>query len=156
VADLQSHSISVAVFRPQIAPNVGNIARTCVAAGARLHLIRPYGFVLDDKQLKRSSMDYWPRLMLTQHDDEAAFFKAFNPKQCWFFDSEARHDLFDVPFLDGDVLCMGSETRGIDPAILKLHDDRTVRIPQAKGERCMNLATSTGIALYVALAKIRR
>ena len=148
---LAPHSFSLALFHPQIAPNVGNIARTCVASGTPLHLIRPLGFVLDDKQLRRSAMDYWPRLRLTVHDDADAFFKVIDVGRCWFFDSDAKHSLFDVRFSAGDVLCMGSETRGIDPAVLLRHADRTVAIPQAPGERCMNLATSSGIALYHAL-----
>jgi tRNA (cytidine/uridine-2'-O-)-methyltransferase len=74
--DLAPHHLKIALIRPQIAPNTGNIARLCVATGTELHLARPLGFVLSDKELKRSAMDYWPRLKLTLHDDEAALFKA--------------------------------------------------------------------------------
>ena len=72
--DLPPHNLKIALIRPQIAPNTGNIARLCVATGTELHLARPLGFVLSDKELKRSAMDYWPRLKLTVHDDDAALF----------------------------------------------------------------------------------
>ena len=75
IATLRPHRLQIALFQPQIAPNTGNIGRLCVAAGAALHLVRPMGFVLSDRQLKRSAMDYWPRLRLTVHDDNEAFFK---------------------------------------------------------------------------------
>ena len=156
MSDLTAHSIQLAVFHPQIAPNVGNIARTCVATSTPLHLIRPLGFVLDDKQIRRSAMDYWPRLRLTVHDDDAAFFAMFSPDRCWFFDSEGTLDLFETPFEADSILCMGSETRGIDPELLKQVTHRTVRIPQSPGERCLNLATSAGVALYLAIDRVTR
>ena len=83
--NLPTHRFSIALMHPQIAPNTGNIGRLCVATATKLHLIRPFGFVLSDRNLKRSAMDYWDRLQLTIHDDEAAFFTAIDPARCWFF-----------------------------------------------------------------------
>src|SRR5450755_1155411 len=87
---LGQHRLSIALMQPQIAPNTGNIARLCVATGTHLHLVRPLGFVLSDRNLKRSAMDYWDRLQLSIHDDDLAFerFAADQPGQRWFFTSK--------------------------------------------------------------------
>src|SRR6476620_11947454 len=81
--DLPSHHLSVALLQPQIAPNTGNVARLCVATGTELHLARPLGFVLSDRELRRSAMDYWPRLRLTVHDDTPALLAASTPDTRW-------------------------------------------------------------------------
>ena len=149
--DLPPHHLSIALMQPQIAPNTGNIARLCVATGTDLHLVCPLGFVLSDHRLRRSAMDYWPRLRLTMHDSNEAFMQSMAERRLWFFDSGARQGLWQVRFADGDVLVFGSETRGIDPSILGACPERTARLPQLAGERCLNLATAAGAALYEAL-----
>ena len=149
--ELAPHRFQLALLQPQIAPNTGNVARLCVATGTPLHLVRPLGFVLDDKQLRRSAMDYWPRLKLTVHDDTDAFMRHVAPDRFWLFDSEGQVDLWDAGFTDGDWLIFGSEMRGIAPHLLQQCAQRTVRIPQVVGERCLNLSTAAGIALYEAL-----
>jgi tRNA (cytidine/uridine-2'-O-)-methyltransferase len=154
--DLAPHQLKVAILQPQIAPNTGNVARLCVATGTALHLVRPMGFVLDDRQLRRSAMDYWPRLKLTVHDDDEAFFRAVGGGQLWLFSTAGGRSLWDADFRDDDWLVFGSETRGIDRAILAAHPGRTVRIPQAPGERCLNLSTAAGIALYEALRHLSK
>jgi tRNA (cytidine/uridine-2'-O-)-methyltransferase len=153
---LPPHRLKVAVLQPQIAPNTGNIARLCVATGSELHLVRPMAFVLSDRELKRSAMDYWPRLKLTVHDDDDAFFRAVEQSGggLWLFSSKADRSFWHADYRDGDWLVFGSETRGIDRAILDAHPGRSVRIPQAEGERCLNLATAAGIGLYHALRVI--
>ena len=115
MSHLKPHRLSVALLQPQIAPNTGNIARLCVAAGVHLHLVRPMGFVLSDHNLRRSAMDYWPRLKLTVHDDTAAFLAAAADGRRWLFSSKGGRSLWDADFRDGDYLVFGSETRGIDP-----------------------------------------
>lgn len=154
--DLKHHRLELAIFQPQIAPNVGNIGRLCVATGTHLHMVRPMGFVLSDSALKRAGLDYWPRLKLTLHDDTDAFLAAMHDRSLWWFDSVGKRSLFDAPIADGDVLCLGSETRGLDPRLLDSFKSRVVRIPQAPGERCLNLSTSAGIVLYHALAGLAR
>jgi tRNA (cytidine/uridine-2'-O-)-methyltransferase len=151
---LRPHALQLALLQPQIAPNTGNIARLCVATGTALHLVRPLGFVLSDRNLRRSAMDYWPRLKLTVHDDTPAFLQAMGASRIWLFSSKGKRGLWSAPFADGDVLAFGSETSGIDEALLAQHPDRTVRIGQAPGERCLNLSTACGIALYEALRQI--
>jgi len=152
--ELQPHGLSVALFQPQIAPNTGNIARLCVATGCDLHLVRPLGFVLDDRQLKRSAMDYWPRLKYTVHDDIAQFFSSLGNRRFWLLDSSGTQSHFTADFVSGDVLIFGSETKGIDPRLLHAHSAKTLRIPQVNGERCLNLSTSVGIVVYEAIRKI--
>ena len=151
------HRLNLALIHPQIAPNTGNVARSCVATGTHLHLVRPFGFVLSDKNLRRSAMDYWDRLKLTLHDDDASFFRAVEQSGENFrlFSSKAEKSLWDARFAPTDWLIFGSETVGIPRDFLSAHADRTVRIPQISGERCLNLSTAVGIALYEALRQIR-
>src|SRR5438046_4327558 len=101
--DLHPNALSIALVHPQIAPNTGNVARLCVASGCDLHLVRPLGFVLSDRALRRSAMDYWKRLRLTVHDDDSAFFSAVSGRRLWYFDSAAAECLWDAEFRDGDV-----------------------------------------------------
>jgi tRNA (cytidine/uridine-2'-O-)-methyltransferase len=154
-ADLRPHRLRVALVHPQIAPNTGNVGRLCVATGTELHLVRPLGFVLSDRELKRSAMDYWPRLKLTVHDDLAAFEAAMGDARLWLFTSKATRNHWDAEFTDGDCLVFGSETSGLPASFVKRHADRAVRIPQAPGERCLNLSTAVGIGLYEALRRSR-
>src|ERR1700733_5674343 len=107
--NLAPHHLKIALLQPQIAPNTGNIARLCVATGTPLHLVRPMGFVLSDRNLKRSAMDYWDRLKLTVHDDDAAFFSAIDRARCWFFTSKSERSFWGANFVDGDCLVFGSE-----------------------------------------------
>jgi tRNA (cytidine/uridine-2'-O-)-methyltransferase len=144
----------VALLQPQIAPNTGNIGRLCVATGTELHLVRPLGFVLGDRQLRRSAMDYWPRLRLVVHDDTEALFRAVGGDPIWLLSSKGERSVWDAEFEDGDWLIFGSETHGIEESILARHPTRTLRIPQASEERCLNLSTAAGAALYEALRQV--
>ena len=149
---LVEHQLSIAVLQPQIAPNTGNIARLCVATKTALHLVRPMGFVLADRELKRSAMDYWPRLNLTVHDDDSAFFIAMQQKilqkKFWLFTSKSERSFWEVKPSADDCLIFGSETAGLSEALLKQYPQQTICIPQTPGERCLNLSTAVGIGLY--------
>jgi tRNA (cytidine/uridine-2'-O-)-methyltransferase len=148
---LLPHRLKIALLQPQIAPNTGNIGRLCVTTGSELHLVRPLGFVLSDRELKRSAMDYWPRLKLTVHDDTESFFRIVGTAGFWLFSSKGNRSLWDADFRDGDFLIFGSETHGIEESLRERHAERCVSIPQAPGERCLNLSTAAGIGLYEAL-----
>ena len=150
---LPSHSLKIVLISPQIAPNTGNIARLCVATGTELHLVRPLGFVLSDKQLRRSAMDYWPRLKLTVHDDLPSFLKSLGDAEPWLITSRGQVGLWETPFRDGDYLIFGNESAGLPEELHTRWPDRRVRIPQAANERCLNLSTAAGIALYEAIRK---
>ncbi len=155
MSDLATHHLRIALIHPQIAPNTGNIARLCVATGTELHLVRPLGFVLSDRELKRSAMDYWERLKLTVHDDLDAFTRAVDLEQAWFFSSKATTSLWDASFRDRDMLVFGNETHGLPSELTARHPNKMLRIPQAPHERCLNLSTAAGIALYEALRQIQ-
>ena len=151
---LPQHRLKVALIRPQIPQNTGNVARSCVATGTALHVAGPCGFALDDRRAVRSGLDYWPRLNLTRHESEAAFWQAVGGERAWLFDSSGDVSLFDAHFADGDWLVFGSETHGLPAATLAAHEGRVVALPQAAGERCLNLATSVGVGLYAALGRL--
>src|SRR5437764_6687778 len=109
VLDLPPHHLSIAVLQPQIAPNTGNIARLCVATGTDLHLVRPLGFILSDKQLRRSAMDYWPRLKLTIHESTESFFASTRDRCLWLFASSGAKSLWDATCRDGDRQVFGTD-----------------------------------------------
>lgn len=151
---LSAHHLRLALIHPQIAPNTGNVARLCVASGTELHLVRPLGFVLSDRELKRSAMDYWPRLKLTVHDDLDAFEGFLGHEPRWLFSTKATLSFWEAEFRDGDYLVFGNETQGLPARMLERDKSRVVRIPQARDERCLNLSTAAGIGLYAALQKV--
>jgi tRNA (cytidine/uridine-2'-O-)-methyltransferase len=152
--DLRAHQLKIALLQPQIAPNTGNIARLCVATGTELHLVRPLGFVLSDRELRRSAMDYWPRLKLTVHDDTETFLRFAIDARMWMFSTRGQRTHWSADFHAGDWLIFGSETKGIDDPLLARDPDSVLRIPQAANERCLNLSTAAGIALYEALRQL--
>src|ERR1700753_3998363 len=98
------HGLSIALIHPQIAPNTGNIARLCVATGTELHLVRPLGFILSDRELKRSAMDYWPRLKLPVHDDLDAFLQVAGNNRLWLLTSKSETPLWSADFQSADWL----------------------------------------------------
>jgi tRNA (cytidine/uridine-2'-O-)-methyltransferase len=149
---LPPHRLKLVLMHPQIAPNTGNIARLCVASGTELHLVRPLGFVLSDRELKRSAMDYWERLRLAVHDDQESFFcAAGDAARMWYFSTKARIPLWQAEFGPEDWLVFGSETSGLPAPVLDRDPARCLQIPQVPGERCLNLATAAAIGLYEAL-----
>ena len=152
--NLAPHSLKVALVHPQIAPNTGNIARLCVATGTELHLVRPMGFVLDDKEIRRSAMDYWSRLRLRVHDDLNEFLHFVGDGRMWMFSTKGTRSHWDAGYHDGDWLVFGSETHGLPSTLLARDGQLVVRIPQAPDERCLNLATAAGIGLYEALRHV--
>jgi tRNA (cytidine/uridine-2'-O-)-methyltransferase len=100
-------------------------------------------------------MDYWPRLKLTVHDDDAAFFQAMSATRLWFLTSKSSSGIWDARFADGDCLVLGSETHGLPESLVHQHQECAIRIPQSEGERCLNLSTAAGIALFEALRQIQ-
>src|SRR5262245_30086662 len=127
---LRQHRFRVALLQPQIAPNTGNIARLCVASGTELHLVRPLGFILSDRNLRRSAMDYWHKLKLTVHDGTEEFFRVVGSGRFWLFSTKGTASIWEADFRDGDWLIFGSETGGIAEALLERYRSRVVRIPQ--------------------------
>ena len=151
---LAPHRLAVALVEPKIAPNVGNIARLCVTAGAGLHLVRPLGFLLSDAKLRRSAMDYWHRLRLTVHDDLSTFEAATAGQRLWLCENGEGRSLWQAEFEHGDVLVFGSETAGLPADFIARHAGRLVHAPQVEGERCLNVSTAAGVVLYEALRQL--
>ncbi len=142
----------VALLEPEIAGNVGNIARTCVAVGAELHLIRPYGFRLTDEAVRRAGMDYWEDTKLVQHASFGAFqrvfVRAFETGRVFAFTTKARGYHSSVSYQAGDVLLFGPESRGLPESVRQ--SCVQVRIPMQQGARSLNLAVSVGVGVYEA------
>ena len=151
---LPAHTLRIALVEPDIPQNTGNIARLCAVTGTGLHLIRPLGFFISDARLRRSGMDYLRDLHPVVHDDLAAF-QAVLDGNFWLFSAHGRCDLWDVPFSDRDFLVFGSETAGLPASWLDNCPERTVKIPMRPEQRCLNVSTAAGVALYEALRQLR-
>ncbi|MBE2205300.1 MAG: tRNA (cytidine(34)-2'-O)-methyltransferase [Chthoniobacterales bacterium] len=147
--------LHVVLIEPEIPPNTGNIARLCLAAGARLHLVGPLGFSLEEKALRRAGMDYWTRCDIRQW---ASFedLQADDPGARYFFlTTKSKRSYWDEGYADGDYLVFGRETRGLPESLLEKNADRCRSIPMTAEARSLNLATAAGIVLYEALRQIR-
>ena len=142
--------LNIVLVEPQIPENTGNIARTCAVTGARLHLVRPLGFEVTDKHLKRAGLDYWHLLDITYYDDLADFF-AKNSGPFFYFTSKGRHRHTDMTYPDGSYLVFGREDAGLPERLLFENPDHCVRMPMRKGVRCLNLSNSVAIGVYEAL-----
>ena len=142
----------VALLEPEIAGNVGNAARTCLAAGARLHLIRPLGFRLGDAQLRRAGMDYWDEAEVTLHASYSSFAEVFGPSfvrgRVFALSTKAEASYAEAGFEPDDVLLFGPESRGLPSAVRAVA--RPLRVPMRPGARSLNLAVSVGVVLYEA------
>lgn len=142
--------LNIVLVEPQIPENTGNIARTCAVTGARLHLVRPLGFEVTDKHLKRAGLDYWHLLDITCYDNLDDFF-AKNSGPFFYFTSKGRHRHTDVYYPDGSYLVFGREDAGLPERLLFENPDHCVRMPMRKGVRCLNLSNSVAIGVYEAL-----
>lgn len=143
--------LNIVLVEPEIPQNTGNIARTCAATGARLHLVRPMGFEVDDKKLKRAGLDYWYLLDITYYDNLEDFF-AKNPEgNFYYFSTKAQHRYSDIQYPDKAYLVFGKETRGLPEWLLMKNRDTTVRIPMLSDARSLNLSNSVAIAVYETL-----
>ncbi len=142
-------SLHIVLFEPEIPQNTGNIARTCAAIGATLHLVHPLGYSLDEKHLKRAGLDYWHLLTLVEHKSVDAFMQEHNDDNLVFFTTKA-HQLYSELAYPGDdiYLIFGKESRGISEHILIGHESRCVRIPMLKEARSLNLSNTVAIAAY--------
>jgi tRNA (cytidine/uridine-2'-O-)-methyltransferase len=152
----QQPELHVVLVQPEIPPNTGSIARLCAATGTRLHLVRPLGFSLDDRYLKRAGLDYWPHVDLHVHDDWDAFLARAQPLQPLCFSARASAPYTGAPLADDAprFLVFGGETRGLPDAILAAHRDSTYRIPIFSPHvRSLNLSNAVAIVVYEALRR---
>ena len=142
--------LNIVLVEPQIPQNTGNVARTCAVTGARLHLVGPMGFTIDDKGLERAGLDYWPQLDITYYQGLSDFL-ATNPGPFYYFSSKAPHRHTDISYPDGAYLVFGREDAGLPEELLAATPDSCVRIPMRRGERCLNLSNSVAVGVYEAL-----
>jgi tRNA (cytidine/uridine-2'-O-)-methyltransferase len=145
---MSAAGLHLALFEPEIPPNTGNIARTCAAVGAVLHLIGPLGFSLHDRYLKRAGLDYWPLVDLRLHEDLEAFMRdcAGLPLYCVTKKAGRAHTQPDYP--DRACFLLGKETVGLPEAVLDLNRERCIRIPMRSGARSLNLSNAAAIVIY--------
>jgi len=143
--------VNIVLYRPEIPQNTGNIARTCASTGSVLHLIRPMGFEIDDKKLKRAGLDYWHSLDIRYHDGFEAFLRAENPARVWLLTTKASQLYTDADFTPGDFLVFGRETAGLPEELHKLYPDTRLRVPMTPENRSLNLANAVALVLYEAL-----
>lgn len=142
--------INIVMVEPEIPQNTGNVARTCAATGARLHIVRPMGFNIDDKKLKRAGLDYWHYLDITYYDNLEDFFSK-NDGAFFYFTTKGRKAHSDVSYPDNCYLLFGKETKGLPEELLIKNPERCVRIPMQGEIRSLNLSNSVAIAVYEAL-----
>ena len=144
--------IHVVLVEPEIPQNTGNIARTCSATGAALHLVRPLGFEIDDRKLKRAGLDYWNTLEITLYDSLADFMARHENDNLWFFTTKASRIYTESDAGEGEVyLVFGKETKGLPEELTLSHYERSVRIPMLADKRSLNLSNSAAIAVYEVL-----
>ena len=144
----------IVLIEPEIPGNTGNIARLCAATGMKLHLVRPLGFSVEDKYLKRAGLDYWHLVDITYHDSFAALWETYQDKPFYFFSTKAPRAYTEAQFTDDDFLVFGKETAGIPKELLKTHWASCLRIPMMSASRSLNLSNAVAVASYEALRQI--
>jgi len=147
-------SFHVVLHQPEIPDNAGNVGRTCVALGAKLWMVRPLGFRLDDRHLRRAGLDYWQHLDWEAVDDWAALLDRLSGRRFWFLSKRAERAYTDADFSRGDALVFGGESRGLPEAILAPWPDRCLRIPMAAEARSLNLAVSVAVVGFEAMRQL--
>ena len=139
------------LYQPEIPPNTGNIIRLCANSGARLHLIRPLGFELEDSKLRRAGLDYHEFATVREYDNLAAFYKAVAPARVFAFSTRGHRAYNDVAYASGDAFLFGPETRGLPAAVLaSVPAERRLRIPMLPGNRSLNLSNAAAVVIYEA------
>lgn len=143
--------LNIVLVEPQIPQNTGNIARTCAATGAKLHLVEPMGFRVDDKKLKRAGLDYWHLLDITYYESLDDFFKKNKDGHFFYFTTKGRHIHSDVTYPDNAYLVFGREDAGLPEKLLKANEQSCVRLPMRDEARSLNLSNTVAIGVYEVL-----
>ena len=143
--------LNIVMVEPEIPQNTGNVARTCAATGARLHIVKPMGFTIDDKKLKRAGLDYWHYLDITYYESLDEFLEINKDAHLFYFTTKAQKAHSDVAFPENSFLLFGKETKGLPEELLIKNPERCVRIPMRDTIRSLNLSNSVAIAVYEVL-----
>ena len=145
---LKTLHINIVLHEPEIPQNTGNIARTCAATGASLHLIRPLGFEIDNAKLKRAGLDYWHHLDITYYDGLDDFYQKNPDAAVYYFTTKAQHVYTEVHYPERVFIMFGKETKGLPEDLLHQHPDACVRLPMRDGLRSLNLSNTVAVAVY--------
>lgn len=140
--------INIVLHQPEIPQNTGNIARTCAATGASLHLILPLGFAIDDRKLKRAGLDYWHQLDITYYDNLEDFYTRNPEAKVYYFTTKAQHVYTEITYPDPVYIMFGKETKGLPEELLHANPDTCVRLPMREGLRSLNLSNTVAVAVY--------
>lgn len=143
--------INIVLYSPEIPQNTGNISRTCAVTGAKLHIIKPIGFEISDRTLKRAGLDYWDKLDVRYYENYEDFLGQNQDINLFFFSAHAEHSFADITYPDNSYLVFGRESVGLPRELVEANIDRAVRIPMRKTLRCLNLSNSVAIAVYEVL-----
>ena len=146
--------LNIVLVEPEIPQNCGNIARTCAATGCRLHLIRPLGFDISEKAVKRAGLDYWNLVEVRDYENLADFFAKNDVRQMWCLSTKAPRAYTEAAYADGDYLFFGKETKGLPEDFLEAHADTCVRIPMRAEARSLNLSNAVAITVFEALRQL--
>lgn len=148
-------NLNIVLVEPEIPQNTGNIARTCVVIGAKLHLVKPLGFQISDKYLKRAGLDYWDKLIIEEHECLNTFLNKYKPKDnnMFFVTTKGKHCYCDINYsnFENIFLLFGKETKGLPEDLLQTYITNTIRIPMKKDIRSLNLSNSVAILSYEVL-----
>lgn len=150
----EDRDLHLVLVHPEIPGNTGNVGRLCAGTSVNLHLVKPLGFELDNRYLKRAGLDYWPHVKLFLHESFEEFEARFPKEKMVFFTKKARHNYGAVTFTPGSLLVFGCETKGLPDEILKKHEERLVRIPTTDKVRSLNLSNACAIGLYEAMRQL--
>ena len=146
--------LNIVLHEPEIPQNCGNIARTCAATGCRLHLIRPLGFDISEKAVRRAGLDYWHLVEVRDYENLDDFFSKNDVREMWCLSTKAPRSYTEANFSDECYLFFGKETRGLPESFLKMHYDRCVRIPMRSDARSLNLSNAVAITVFEALRQL--
>ena len=148
--------LNIVLVEPEIPQNTGNIARTCAATGSRLHIVKPMGFTIDDRKLKRAGLDYWHLLDITYYENLADFFEKNAGGKFFYFSTKAEHIHSDVVYPDNAYIVFGKETKGLPEELLHDNPDSCVRIPMINNSdaRSLNLSNSVAVVAYEAMRQM--
>ncbi|MBP1572509.1 MAG: tRNA (uridine(34)/cytosine(34)/5-carboxymethylaminomethyluridine(34)-2'-O)-methyltransferase TrmL [Oscillospiraceae bacterium] len=144
-------NLNIVLVEPQIPQNTGNISRTCAVTGATLHLVKPYGFEISDKQLKRAGLDYWDKLTIFEYESLQDFLQKNKDAKMFFFTTKGRSTHSEVTYPDNAFIVFGREDKGLPESLLYNNPDSCVRIPMRNDLRSLNLSNSVAIATYEVL-----
>ena len=147
---------NIVLVEPEIPPNTGNAGRLCLAVDAHLHLVKPLGFDIDDRAVRRAGLDYWDKVKVTMWDSLDALFASQPPEtRNYFLTTKCERPYYDAQFRAGDFLIFGRETKGLPESLLAAHSDALLTIPMTNKTRSLNLATAVGIVLFEAIRQVR-